>query len=236
MILRDKQNNTCKCILQTDHAKLSANLLKKLTIKNHIHFYQELYYACKNHDNGWLKQPLILNPQTQYPFSFLDIPSKYHLHIWLNSQLNIPSPYAQYLILSHNLYLATRYEQHKKEIPLQINSFIQHQKITQTQLLNTLKKNKKYSLHITENKQLINQNILAFLDELSLRICIGSQEQVTLNLKQTNITLTPLSPTTYGLSPYPFKEKIIMKIPYKLFINKHLTHSINQLSYTLCSH
>eukprot|EP01047_Picozoa_sp_COSAG01_P021932 COSAG01_NODE_1288_length_10887_cov_324.284761_7_plen_238_part_00 len=213
MILKKPFKSDIKCIYQQEHANLAEKLLQALKIKTSP--YKPLIIACKYHDWGWQNadQKPSINPKTKHPYSFLDIPTDQHIQIWQQSNNFVLEKdlIAGYLCHNHTLYLATTFEQHKEKAGPKLQKFIQ-QTTEQIKALKT-------QINIAPSTLQDMQHILRFCDELSLRMCMGSQKTALLSLPKQRLTLSSHAPDHYKLSPYPFTKKLSLDVTYHVFKN-----------------
>lgn len=231
MITQDNETKNCLCINQQTHANLSKQLAEKITIPLDKKIQQNLLEACQHHDDGWSKSDkrVLMNKKLNRPYTFLSIPSKHHLYIWKKTLAynNQKPTLTQYFICYHLKYLAEFYEQKKTQNNITkklISNFISNCLLQLKKLKKDIKSN-----HISDIELKKCISILQFCDELSLRICMDSKQTVTRFLCNNPIKIYRLSRYVYGLTPYPFCEKLTLKI--NAFHNKNLKK--RTLLYTL---
>ncbi len=100
-----------RCITQTDHAQLGADLLELWILNGLPHHPRrnELLFAVREHDNGWREADAAprTDPQTSRPYDFRSHPNELRIEIWQRcvSRLSASHPYAALLITTHCLRL-----------------------------------------------------------------------------------------------------------------------------------
>ena len=226
MIIKKITSNTYHIINQIDHAHLAYKLASRI---KHIHqspYASDILAACKHHDDGWEKsdKSLIMNPLTQLPYSFLNLPTAQHLTIWNESLSHMKkhSLLTQYFITSHLLHLATTYEAKKEKNNAQVHAWITDTIAQQNHLLKHINQKSNHHPPFQHERMLIQT-----VDELSLRLCMGSLQVCTLTFPDTTHFLHPQTPNHYTLSPYPFENTDPIEIPYRVYKNKNLHKNID---------
>ena len=107
-----------RCVTQTDHAQLSAELLGLWTL-NGLPKHprrKDLLFAVREHDNGWREADAAprVDPESGRPFDYRNLPSEFRLDLWKRGveRLITSHPYAALLIAAHclNLHQSRRNE------------------------------------------------------------------------------------------------------------------------------
>ena len=106
-----EQKSRLRCITQTDHAVLSAELLE-LWILNGLPEHprrNDLLFAVREHDNGWREADAAprTNPQNGRPYDYRSHPDALRLELWQRGvqRLSASYPYASLLVATHCLGL-----------------------------------------------------------------------------------------------------------------------------------
>ncbi len=211
--------NGILCITQPAHAVVSAQLSRYWgnDLFGSLTPNEDMQLAAYLHDIGWIEwenRPT-LNPTTGYPYNFMELPRRDHLHIWqIATDMVRPfSRYAALLTSRHGIMLYNMVDESLEEtadLPL-IAAYRQKEAQIQADLLHQLSQEDGYQQAIIPENLARNSRLLAVWDWLSLLLCqqITQPKSVSnvpvKNGKQT-LMLTPITADseTIRLTPWPF--------------------------------
>lgn len=211
------------CITQPNHAWVSGQLAR---VWGNEHFGQfvpreEVCLGAEQHDIGWLKweESPTLNPQTGYPYRFLELPTKVHIDLWSGAkQLALPlGRYVTLLVSLHGTGLYERFRgwQNSPESTQIVQDFLKREYAFQEQLTATLTNDSYYASYAIPEVIERNRKLVAVWDALSLIVCHGvpGEEQVTrvpTSDGDTTLKLTLLEDEDnhhqVTISPWPFQQ------------------------------
>ncbi|MEE8366756.1 MAG: DUF3891 family protein [Thermoanaerobaculia bacterium] len=186
-----EQESQLRCITQTDHAQLSAELLG-LWILNGLPDHPRrdaLLFAVREHDNGWREADAAprTNPRDSHPYDFRNHPDELRLEIWQRcvQRLSVTHSYATALIAAHCLRL-----HHTLRDRPNWKGFLADLEANQEKLL---------ELSDLSLKQLeVDYGWLALGDTLSLAVCDAwsrrtEQHGMKFEMGQENLEIEPFS-------------------------------------------
>lgn len=187
--------------------------------------YQAVCLGAAQHDIGWVpwETAPTFNSATGYPHSFNEVTPKVHTQLWAGAK-HLAMPMGRYvalLVSLHGTGLYERFTHWKKsaETTQIVESFLQHEKEFQQQLIDCLKQDPAYAPYVTPKAITRNQRLIATLDALSLIICMGTTgqqriEQVPTATGETTLTLMPINPdlTQITVEPWCFQPDEVIVV------------------------
>ncbi|HLQ74112.1 MAG TPA: DUF3891 family protein [Bacillota bacterium] len=162
------------CIKQHEHASISLQLLNQLTIKKRdfLQNIDSLKLAVRSHDCGWIRldQSPKWNDETNAPYTFMDFPLRDKLQAYKGGidQVVVKDAYAGLLCSHHYVQFSQT-----SDNQLAIN-FVKAERERQHDIINKM-------AHFNADNFNAHYDLLAFLDHLSLFICLYAKEKTANN-------------------------------------------------------
>jgi hypothetical protein len=179
---------------------------------------EEVFLAAEQHDSGhiaWEQAPT-LNPQTNLPYSFLEMPRLQHLQIWSRAA-RLVLPQGRYAALLVSLHGTGLYEHYNAatdtaEQVQAVQDYLTRERAFQEEMLASLRADSYYRAYASAEVVLRNQRLVRTWDALSLAICSGRArpgvlQQVPAATGTTTLTLTMHegNPAHLIVTPWPFR-------------------------------
>ncbi len=217
MLLRKSPEGTI-AITQTTHAWVSGQMAQAWGNDRfgQVQPRAAVCLAAEQHDigwTGWEPEPSF-NSDTGMPHSFLELPPETHLRqIWsrAGNLTLLTSRYAALLVSLHGTNLYGRFRGDPNAAGGLAVKFLEEQDAFQGKLLASLADDPRYARFTTDEVVRRNQRLVALWDRLSLNICWGMSDpmtidQVPLASGEGSITLTPTDGgETIAVDPWPFQ-------------------------------
>lgn len=218
MLLRE-QDGAVVAIGQASHAWLSGQLARAWGNRRFgaVEPFEEVCLGAEQHDVGlaqWDREPE-LNPQTGYPYSFLEMPLESHAGAWSGAAecLLTQSRYAALLVSMHG---STLYERRNLDA---LNSsdaalarqFLRDQRQLQARLLEGLRADPATAPAADASTVDRNRRLVFAWDHLSLALCLG-WAPTTIRAVPTpggpvEIALDSHADRAHKLEPWPFRTE-----------------------------
>ncbi|MDB6125877.1 MAG: hypothetical protein JWQ71_4870 [Pedosphaera sp.] len=221
-MLHRREEEGITMISQPAHAWVSGQLARHWGNKTFGDFApkSEVCQAAALHDIGFLdwEQSPTLNPETGLPYTFLELPTSTHLHIWSRGieQMLRYGRYSALLVSMHFTGLCQRHPSSSKEDRQLEQNFLAEQEDLQTTLTTSLQNDFYYEPYSSEEIIGRNRQLVSLWDWLSLLLCMGFTEERTVDQvpKASGLTQIKLKPTQgestrITVEPWPFREKTI---------------------------
>lgn len=227
MIIQE-QGDHLVLIRQTDHAVLAGHFARELGNETFAlpAPLESFALAAAEHDNGWNEWELLpeLDPVTFLPYSFMSIPTRDHIELYLRGIERVVKAdhYAGLLVSMHclGLYDRTRatmpgfsakyIKSHESQT---VNDFLQTLRLQQLRLKVDLRADPEMKDFTDEKWLQINLLRLEALDRLSLYFCMGPLESATIDAvpadyhgKEVDWNLQLERSNAVTLEPYPFRR------------------------------
>lgn len=207
MIVREKEGEFI-LVKQYDHSRLSRVIAAHW--RQQPHPLESTLLAIGEHDLGWqlLDQSVRINPTTQQPYSFSDLPLKEKLpaYTWGIDQVEKVDPYAGCLCSRHYVSLVKDYEIAR--------SFVEQERERDMRI--TARMDDSVRQRLDENLELLQT-----CDRISLFLCLNEPGENTSPRYRDGIragqeVLQPvwLDRLTLRFDPNPFRSSFRVRIPY----------------------
>lgn len=217
MLLRTTDEGTL-AISQPTHAWVSGQLARAWGNEHFGTFapHEEVCLAAEQHDIGWSawEPEPTWNPETGLPHSFLEMPPETHLsRIWsvAGDLALLTSRYAALLVSMHGTGLYDRFRGDPDAASGLAAKFLAEQDAFQARLIETLASDPRYISYASEEVTNRNRRLVALWDRLSLNLCWGIENPMTIDSVPLahgdgRLTIAPITgPTdTVTIDPWPF--------------------------------
>lgn len=168
-------------ISQTAHAWLSGQLAEAWGNAEFGHFKPrpELCLAAGHHDIGWMEweQHPSWNPETGFPYDFMNMPVEEHLAIWSSGsqRMGVINRYAALMVALHNAFLAGIHDfsNNSEAEEKKIRDFYLSEKKRAESLKKSLGAVPAYQPYLEKNVMERNRRLIGTWDYLSLLLCMG---------------------------------------------------------------
>jgi hypothetical protein len=204
---------------------------------------EDVCLGAEQHDLGWLawEQSPTLHPRTARPRRFFEMTTGAHVGIWRGASRRalVVGRYAALLVSLHitNLYARHDYSQDTPEEAQAARDFLADERELQRELLASLAADARYAPHASPEVTGRNQRLVAVWDRLSLALCGGVRDGLTIDDVPTatgSIALALASPggepTRVVVSPWPFQRDTetvcfdVRRLPGSPFASEEALH------------
>lgn len=219
MLLRITDEETLS-ISQPTHAWVSGQLARAWGNAQFGTFapHEEVCLAAEQHDIGWTawEPEPTWNPETGMSYSFLEMPPETHLsRIWsIAADLALlTSRYAALLVSMHGTGLYGRFRGDPAAAGGLATKFLAEQDAFQARLIESLASDPRYASYVSEEVTSRNRRLVALWDRLSLSICWGISDPMTIDavplaIGDGRLTIAPVAgdTNTVTFNPWPFSS------------------------------
>ena len=182
--------------------------------------WEEVCLGAEQHDIGltaWERAPT-LNPRTGRPYTFMNMPTMEHVAGWTQAgrQALVQGRYTALLTSLHGTGLYERFHDWARDTPEEAHAaraYLKADDAFQEELLASLRADPVYAAHATEEAVARNRRLVALWDRLSLALCHGVREPVSVPdvptaIDAVTLTLTPIGadPLRVAVDPWPFRD------------------------------
>lgn len=212
-------------ITQPVHAWVAAQLARNWGNARFGMFapWEEVCLGAEQHDVGmtaWDRAPT-LNPKTGRPYSFMNMPTREHVRGWADAgpQALVQGRYTALLTSLHGTGLYERYHDFTRDTPDEARAardYLNAEYAFQEELLATLRADPIYAPYATEEVMTRNRRLVTVWDRLSLALCHGVREPLSVPDVPTaadpvTLALAPLNgdPLHVTVDPWPFREETV---------------------------
>lgn len=209
-------------ITQPVHAWIAAQLARNWGNERFGTFapWEEICLGAEQHDVGmtaWDRAPT-LNPTTGRPYNFMNMPVSEHVRGWTQAgrQALVQGRYTALLTSLHGTGLYERYHNWTRDTPEEaqaVRAYLQAEYAFQAELLGTLRDDPVYAPYASEEIVTRNRRLVNVWDRLSLALCHGVRDPVSVPDVPTatdpvGLTLTPMNgdPLHITVDPWPFRD------------------------------
>ncbi|WP_017318249.1 DUF3891 family protein [Mastigocladopsis repens] len=211
------------CITQPNHARLSGQLAQAWGNEDfgQVAPKTEVCQGAELHDIGWIfwEQSPKLNPQTGYPYQFMELSTQEHIDIWSGAK-HLVLPMGRYIALLVSLHGTGLYErftswQNSQTSTEIVQNFLEREYAFQEKLVAVLGNDEYYSPYTTPEVISRNRKLVATWDALSIILCQGFTSeahvaQVPMSDGETTLKLTLKevkdNHNLLAVSPWPFQH------------------------------
>jgi hypothetical protein len=213
MIVRDEGERGVLAIGQASHAWISGQLARAWG--NHdfgtVEPWEEVCLAAEQHDVGMARWDLMpnLDPTTQLPLSFTDMPLDLHMSLWRQApgRLLSQSRYAALLVSMHAVRLYERRDLNRLEPPEaeQVRDFLSAQREFQRAVGATLAADRAAIAR--------NSDLIWTWDSVSLAVCLDwapfNLSRVPTSGGAVDLQLLPDGERRVRVTPWPFAAAVV---------------------------
>ena len=210
-------------ITQTTHAWVSGQMARAWGNARfgEVEPHEAVCLAAEQHDIGWTtwEPEPSFNPETGLPHSFLQLPPELHLsRIWsvAGSLALLTSRYAALLVSLHGTNLYGRFRGDLQAAGGLAVTFLEEQDAFQASLIESLSQDPQYAPYVAPDIVTRNQRLVALWDRISLNLCWGMSEPLTidsvpLSSGDGSLSLSPVhnSADATVLDPWPFSTRTV---------------------------
>jgi len=213
MIVRNQNSRNVFCITQLHHSLMTGALADawKPDFTSTLNAFDKVKKAALLHDFGWLDWEASpeVNPETNHPHDFLDMPKKAHLDIWRNGLFDTAAldPLIGLLVLRHNMTLAKKDAESDESVKKFMDLMNIEDALLEDHILDIMPE-----LNRAELKRM--SAFILLMDYISLRMLMGTTRENPFGpppaFDGINFEMKPLenAPETMSLSPWPFAKEI----------------------------
>ena len=187
MLLRNTDEGNL-AITQTTHAWVSGQMARAWgnNLFGQVEPHEAVCLAAEQHDIGWTtwEPEPTLNPETGLPHSFLELPPELHLsRIWsvAGNLALLTSRYAALLVSLHGTNLYNRFRGDPEAAGGLAAKFLEEQEDFQASLIESLSQDPQYTPFIAPEIVKQNQRLVALWDRMSLNLCWGMGDPLTID-------------------------------------------------------
>ena len=209
-------------ITQTTHAWVSGQMARAWGNDQFgmVEPHEAVCLAAEQHDIGWTtwEPEPSFNPESGLPHSFLELPPELHLsRIWsvAGNLALLTSRYAALLVSMHGTNLYSRFRGDPDAAGGLAVKFLEQQDAFQSSLIASLSSDPHYAPYVAPEIVRRNQRLVALWDRISLNLCWGMSEPLTIDAVPLASGDGPLdaqpdrkrSPTAPRSIPGPFRRQ-----------------------------